>query len=72
MKRVYYSFLPLDYQRPGGVWWYRDLTDRDANDWINTLKPIAIAIRVSDCFQMHDPMSIEPPADSIDMKGLGS
>lgn len=64
MLRVYYALLPLDYQRPGGVWWFRDLTAREASEFIEAVRPIATAIRISHQFVAHDPMAIEPPAEA--------
>jgi hypothetical protein len=64
MKRIYYSFLPETYSRPGGIWWHRDVTDHEAVDWIEALAPMAEHIRVSDTFPVHDAMSISPPVDS--------
>lgn len=64
MLRVYYAMLPLDYQRPGGVWWFRDLSDAEAEEFIEIMRPVAVAIRTSRRFIDHDPMAIAPPADA--------
>jgi hypothetical protein len=64
MKRLYYAFLPENTSRPGGVWWYKDLSDNEALQWIDSIKACACHIRLSDTFPMHDPMHINPPVDS--------
>ena len=68
MKRIYYAFLPLTYQRPGGVWWYRDITDQEVDQYLNDLHPVSREIRLSDEFPQHDPMSIAPPASATVVK----
>lgn len=64
MLRVYYAMLPLDYQRQGGVWWFRDMPDDEAQEFIEILRPVAVAIRTSRRFIPHDPMAIVPPEDA--------
>ncbi len=68
MKRIYYAFLPLTYQRPGGVWWYHDMLDREVDHYLEDLKVVACEIRVSSEFPEHDPMAIEPPASATVIK----
>lgn len=68
MKRIYYAFLPLTYQRPGGVWWYRDVLDREVEHCLEDLKVVAKEIRLSNEFPDHGLMSIEPPASAVVIK----
>ena len=68
MKRIYYTFLPLTYRRPGGVWWYHDVADREVAHYLEDLKVVAKEIRISDKFPQHDRMSIEPPASATVIK----
>ena len=68
MKRIYYTFLPLTYQRPGGVWWYRDVLDREVEHCLEDLKVVAKEIRLSNEFPDHGLMSIEPPASAVVIK----
>lgn len=71
MKRIYYAFLPLTYQRPGGVWWYRDVAAHEVDQCLVYLKPVSREIRLSDEFPQHDPMSIAPPASATVVKTSG-
>lgn len=64
MLRIYYAMVPLDIQRPGGAWWFRDLPDSDAEEFIEILRPVAVAIRTSRRFIKHDPLDIRPPEDA--------
>jgi hypothetical protein len=68
LVQVFYAFIPLDYQRPGGVWWYRTLTHGEANEFIETIKSCATAIRLSTRFVVQDPDNIKPPADAAIIK----
>lgn len=64
MYTVYFSLLPLDYERPGGVWWYRILGASEVDDFVGALRLVAYAIRIADGAQHHNPMSIRPPEDA--------
>ena len=65
MKRVFYAFVPLDTNRPGGPWWMRDLTDDEVEDFVKDIAPVATGVRVSDSWGVvYDPGNIQPPADA--------
>lgn len=68
LTRVFYALMPLDHKRPGGVWWYRDLTFRESREFIDAIKNVATAIRVTHQFIPQDPMNINPPADAAVIK----
>ena len=69
MLRIYYTLLPLDYKRPGGVWWYKSICKHEYEETIKWLQPIALNIRVSEKFIDHDPMNIFPPDCAKIIKG---
>ena len=64
MKRVYFAMLPLDTRRPGGVWWFRDMQDVEVFPFVQTMRPVCTALRISDSFPTHDLMHIAPPQDA--------
>lgn len=66
--QVFYAFLPTNYDRPGGVWWYKTLTSREANEFIESIRSCATAIRISTRFVVQDPDNIQPPADATIIK----
>lgn len=68
MKRIYYAFLPLTYKREGGVWWFKDLDDREVADWVKTMKPVCSAVRLTDEFAQHSMRDIYPPASAEVLK----
>jgi hypothetical protein len=69
MVRIYYAFLPLDTQRPGGVWWYRDFGGPYARwelpAFIQAIEPFATAMMASREFPDHGPMDVKPPASAV-------
>lgn len=68
LTRIYYAFLPEDFDRPGGVWWYKTLTDREAAEWITNLLPVVHHLRIAHEFPEHDPLKIKPPKDAKVLK----
>ncbi len=68
MKRLYYAFLPPNYKREGGVWWFKDLAAGELQPTIDTMKPVCSAMRVSDQFPAHTLRDIQPPADALVIK----
>ncbi len=68
MVQVFYAFMPLDYDRPGGVWWYRVMTSREVNEFIESIRSCATAIRVSTRCVVQDPDNIKPPEDATVIK----
>ena len=52
MIRVFFAFLPLDFQRVGGVWWYRDFLNSQyqsswekARTFMTDLQPATTGLR---------------------------
>jgi hypothetical protein len=69
MKQVFFAFLPTNYERPGGVWWYRTFTNRyEMNEFIESIRSCATAIRISNRFVVQDPDNIKPPEDASVIK----
>jgi hypothetical protein len=72
--RIYYSFLPLNYERPGGIWWDVFFQDYDAAQmYIRDIVQICAAVRVSrewyfeseaDLRYFQSKLVIEPPLDA--------
>jgi len=65
MKRVYWAYITLDTSRPGGVWWCRDMPDDEVPLFIEVMRHVCTALRLSDQFPVHDPMHITPPDDAV-------
>lgn len=68
LVRVFYALLPVNYERPGGVWWYRNLTLSESSEFIDSIKSVATAIRVTSRFEVLDPDNIRPPFDASIIK----
>lgn len=68
LVRVFFAFLPVNYVRPGGVWWYRNLTLGESREFIDSIKSVATAIRVTSRFELLDPNNIQPPTDASIVK----
>lgn len=69
MYRVYWVAQGVNWDRPGGPWWYKDFYTSDERDrFIKGLGPFAECIKTLDDTPYHHPMKIVPPPEAVTVK----